>query len=67
MSRADFARILDAELLARRQRHTANLHAEHVRRATERQRREDARIVSEREQRVEARRAHERVMAAVTP
>jgi hypothetical protein len=61
-----WATILDAELLAIRARHAAQLAAEHRRIAVVRQRAEDARIVAQREARISAQRAVTQAREAVT-
>ena len=58
--------IFDAELLAIRARHAAQLAAEHQRMAVVRQRAEDARIVAAREARIAAQRAVTQAREAVT-
>jgi hypothetical protein len=61
-----WATLLDAELVAIRARHAAQLAAEHQRIAGVRQRAEDARIVAAREARIAAQRAVAQAREAVT-
>ena len=63
--RDEFKTVLDADLLALRERHAWRLRAERERIARERQRAQDAAIVAEREARVAASRVVARAREAV--